>query len=174
MQCWVATVDTDQFAGERLYAHASLTVAAPGFAGSSGDPVVLVHDGGIFGLGRVSGWYDDTVTVAYTHRLLDEPVPASLPDGFVELTSSEYEAVAALVPSRYRIDADRSVFFVSLAFPIEASSRAEAAREFWSYVDKLGPQELPVYVWPRGDELSMQPFVLGAPTNLDPEEGDED
>ena len=50
---------------------------------------------------------------------------------------------------------------------------AEAVREFWTYVDKLGPRELPAFVWPRGDELAMQAFVLGAETNLDPEEGDE-
>jgi hypothetical protein len=39
---------------------------------------------------------------------------------------------------------------------------------------EAGPRELPAYVWPRGDELAMQAFVLGAVTNLDPEEDDED
>ena len=66
--------------------------------------------------------------------------------------------------------AGRAVWFVSLALPIEAASPAEAVREFWTYVDKLGPRELPAYVWPLGDELAMQAFVLGAVTNLDPEE----
>jgi len=56
--------------------------------------------------------------------------------------------------------------------PVEATTRAEAVREFWTYVDKLGPVELPAYVWPLGDELSMQPYVLGKLTNLDPEEGE--
>ena len=55
-----------------------------------------------------------------------------------------------------------------------ARARAEAVREFWTYMDKLGPRELPAYVWPLGDELAMQAFVLGAVTNLDPEEDDED
>mgnify|MGYP003694787793 CR=1 FL=1 len=41
-------------------------------------------------------------------------------------------------------------------------------------MEKLGPRELPAYVWPWGDELAMQAFVLGAVTNLDPEEDDED
>ena len=58
--------------------------------------------------------------------------------------------------------------------PIEASSPAEAVRQFWSHVLELGPAELPTYVWPSGDELAMQAFVLGAEANQDPEEEDED
>jgi len=33
-------------------------------------------------------------------------------------------------------------------------------------------RELPAFVWPYGDELAMQAFVLGEETNLDPEEDD--
>jgi hypothetical protein len=41
-------------------------------------------------------------------------------------------------------------------------------------VRELGPVELPTYVWPYGDELAMQAFVLGEEANQDPEEDDED
>jgi hypothetical protein len=40
-------------------------------------------------------------------------------------------------------------------------------------VAELGPGELPAFVWPSGDELAMQAFVLGTEANQDPEE-DED
>jgi hypothetical protein len=63
-----------------------------------------------------------------------------------------------------------SDWLVSVALPIEAASRAEAVREFWTFVQTLGPEELPAFVWPSGDELAMQAFVLDAEVNLDPEE----
>ena len=39
---------------------------------------------------------------------------------------------------------------------------------------ELGPAELPTFVWPSGDELAMQAFVLGEEANQDPEEDEED
>jgi len=65
-------------------------------------------------------------------------------------------------------------WLVSLALPIEAATPADAVRQFWTHVVELGPGELPAYVWPSGDELAMQAFVLGEETNQDPEEDDED
>jgi hypothetical protein len=65
---------------------------------------------------------------------------------------------------------ERTHWLVSVALPIEASTRADAVREFWAYVQSLGPQELPAFVWPTGDELAMQAYVLGERVNLDPEE----
>lgn len=61
-------------------------------------------------------------------------------------------------------------WMVNLSLPIEASSAGEAAQIFWSYVRELGPQELPAFVWPRGDEMSMRPYVLGVEHEMDPEE----
>jgi len=61
-------------------------------------------------------------------------------------------------------------WLVSVALPIEAPTRAEAVREFWSVVGELGSGELPVFVSPRGDELDLQAYVLDEPVNLDPEE----
>ncbi len=69
---------------------------------------------------------------------------------------------------------DRKPWLVSVAMPIEAATPADAVRQFWSYVHELGPAELPTYVWPSGDELAMQAFVLGEVANQDPEEEDED
>jgi hypothetical protein len=63
----------------------------------------------------------------------------------------------------------KSDWFVSVALPIEATSAAEAVQEFWTYLATLGPEELPAFVWPRGDELAMRAFLLGEEVNLDPE-----
>ena len=68
---------------------------------------------------------------------------------------------------------DAAEWFVSLTLPVEASSPAEAVGEFWAYVDKLGPGQLPVFVWPRGDELAMRAYVGPEKVNLDPEEDDD-
>ncbi len=62
-------------------------------------------------------------------------------------------------------------WLVSLDLPIEASTPAEAVREFWAYAMQLGPAELPAFVAPVGDELAMQAYLLDGPTNLDPEDG---
>jgi hypothetical protein len=70
-------------------------------------------------------------------------------------------------------DPERRTWLVSLDLPIEAATPAEAVQQFWSYVQELGPAELPTFVSPSGDELAMQAFVLGDEVNLDPEE-DED
>ncbi len=61
-------------------------------------------------------------------------------------------------------------WLVSLDLPIEAETAADAVREFWAYVRALGPDELPTFVSPSGDELAMQAMVAGEPVNLDPEE----
>lgn len=63
-------------------------------------------------------------------------------------------------------------WLVNVALPIEADSAAEAVGEYWRYVGELGSAELPAYVSPVGDELSMIPFVAGEVANLDPEEDD--
>ena len=68
----------------------------------------------------------------------------------------------------------RPTWLVSVALPIEAATPAEAVRQFWSHLVELGPEELPAYVWPSGDELAMQAFVLGEEANQDPEEDEDD
>jgi hypothetical protein len=176
MRHWVGIVSEEQFASERLYARDTVAVPAGRHAPQPGDPVVLVAGRRIIGHGLVEGpTGEGTVLVRYSERSFDDPVPATgLPvtPGWQSVTAAEHSRLAGLAGVQA---GSRSVWFVSVALPIEAASRAEAVREFWTYLEKLGPRELPAYVWPLGDELAMQAFVLGAVTNLDPEEdGDDD
>jgi hypothetical protein len=184
MRHWVGVLDEEQFATERLYARDSVALAVgSGEDAEPGDRVALVAAGAppvLVGHGTVVGRGESVVHVEYQVRLFDEPpaVPADVrPDpvtaGLHPLATAQFIRVAALVTASAEAGAGRSVWFVSLALPIEAGTPAEAVREFWSYVDKLGPRELPAYVWPLGDELAMQAFVLGAVTNLDPEPDDD-
>ncbi|MET7949371.1 hypothetical protein [Micromonospora sp. NPDC005324] len=187
---WALLLPAERYEAERLVHHDTLEltgltdVARPG----PGDQVAVLVDAPprLVALGRVTAPGrrhredpDDpqspvepgTLVVAYTRRAFDEPVPADL------LTLDG--AVTAVEPAAFRALADRlgppparRTWLVSLDLPIEAGTRAEAVRLFWSYVQELGPRELPAFVSPAGDELAMQAFVLGEQANQDPEEGD--
>jgi hypothetical protein len=188
MADWVVAVGGDRFQGERLYQADAVEVAVPAEAGLlPGDRVVLTaEDAGtavVFGLGRVARAVRGGVAeVAYTHRLVDRPVVAAeaglavpaagaaAPVGAAEMArlaaAAGPGAVGRVVPKRE--------WMVSLDLPIEADSPAEAVRIFWSYVRSLGPGELPAFVWPRGDELAMRPYVLGVEHEMDPEEEEDE
>lgn len=194
MRHWVGIVSEEQFTTERLYARESLTVdagtagtdaAASGYDGPPelGDAVALVAAGErpvLFGHGTVCDRDDSgRVVVEYRARVFDDPppvpadaMPSPVTPGLYPVPSAQFTRLSTLVTAAAEALAGRSVWFVSVAVPIEAATPAEAVREFWTYVDKLGPRELPAYVWPLGDELAMQAFVLGSVTNLDPEEDD--
>jgi hypothetical protein len=171
MAYWAMSVPAGTYAAQRMV-HSD-TVEPSGLAGADpGDRVALLVEGdppALFGLGVVRpSAGPGRLAVAYTRRLFDPPLPApDLAPG--PLSAEEYTrlAQAAGMPP------DRTEWLVSLSIPIEATSPADAVRQFWSYVEELGPRELPAFVSPVGDELALQAFVLGAPTNLDPEE-DED
>ena len=90
------------------------------------------------------------------------------------MTALDAEAFQRLRRAACGADRQRKTWLVSVALPIEAANPAEAVRQFWSYVRELGPAELPTFVWPSGDELAMQAFVLGVEANQDPEEEDEE
>ncbi len=163
MTDWAVLVPADRYAEERLYRRDRL--ALPGTSGPApGDRAVLLADlepPVVFGWGRVSRERD----VVYARRLFDAPLPAGelrpgpLPEGcFAKLEQ------AAGVPVR------KATWLVSVDLPIEAETRGEAVRQFWSYLRELGPRELPAFVSPLHDELAMQAYVLGEETNLDPEE----
>jgi hypothetical protein len=180
MRHWLAVVSADQFTTERLYARDLVTVpAGPGEA-DEGDSVALVATGTpavLFGHGIIRRHDGDAVVVEYRTRLFDDPppvpadvVPSPAAPGLHPLPAAQFTRLSTLVTAASEAVAGRSVWFVSVAVPIEAASPTEAVREYWTYVDRLGPRELPAYVWPLGDELAMQAFVLGAVTNLDPEE----
>jgi hypothetical protein len=66
----------------------------------------------------------------------------------------------------------KQTWLVSVDLPIEAASPAEAAAQFWAYVRELGPDHLPVFVAPTGDELAMQAYLGDEPHDLDPEDED--
>ena len=187
MRHWAAIITEDQFTTERLYARDVIEIAGVGEGAATaeeGDAVALLAASDpavIFGHGRVSGRSAGGVLVTYAARAFDDPPPApadvlpvdapTLP-GLFPLPPAQHTRLSTLVSATASAADGRSVWFVSVAVPVEATTRAEAVREFWTYVDKLGPVELPAYVWPLGDELSMQPYVLGKLTNLDPEEGE--
>jgi hypothetical protein len=165
---WAVVIPAERYQDERLYYHD--TIELTGLSGPApGDEVVLVVDEQVVALGRVRA--GEPVVVEYTRRVFDAPWPADqlALDG----------ALTRLEPAAYRTVADRlrpppkvSSWMVSLNLPIEAGSPAEAVRRFWTYAMELGPSELPAFVWPYGDELAMQAYVLGVEANLDPEEGD--
>ncbi|MDW3845738.1 hypothetical protein NMK34_03870 [Micromonospora sp. BRA006-A] len=187
---WAVLLPAERFEAERLVHHdlLELTGLSEAARPRPGDRVAVLVDEPLrlVALGRVAPASSETaedpddpqsdavagpLVVTYTRRVLDEPVPVDgpAPDG----------PVAALDPARWRSLADRlgppparSTWLVSLDLPIEAASRAEAVRIFWSYVQELGPRELPAFVSPYGDELAMQAFVLGVEANQDPEEDD--
>ncbi|MEH0843289.1 hypothetical protein V6U81_12975 [Micromonospora sp. CPCC 205711] len=172
---WAVLLPAGRLDAERLVHHDTLELAAPAdrHRPRPGDPVAVLVDAPprLVALGRVARVGAGSLVVAYTRRTLDEPVPADR----VTLDGP----VTALDPAAYRELADRlgpppprRTWLVSLDLPIEADSRAEAVRIFWSYVQELGPAELPAFVSPSGDELAMQAFVLGAEANQDPEEDD--
>ncbi|MEU1747974.1 hypothetical protein [Micromonospora arida] len=187
---WAVLLPAERYEAERLVHHDTLEltgltdVARPGL----GDKVAVLVDAPprLVALGRVTAPGrrhredpDDpqspvepgTLVVAYTRRAFDEPVPADLLTLDGPITAVEPAAFRALVDQLGPPPARRT-WLVSLDLPIEAGTPAEAVRLFWSYVQELGPRELPAFVSPSGDELAMQAFVLGEQANQDPEEDD--
>jgi hypothetical protein len=179
MAQWAVVIPADRWATERLFHHDTLTVAgSPAAAAAAGDEVLLVAGGDqprAVALASVRDVHDEpgggALLLAYTRRAFDRAVPAG------ELELSLGTAVTAVEPEVFRRlaarlggDPDRRTWLVSVDLPIEATSPAEAVRQFWSYVLELGPAELPAFVSPSGDELAMQAFVLGEEAHLDPEE----
>jgi hypothetical protein len=184
MAHWAVVFPADRFEEERLFANESLRLPEPADASpvpgpQPGDVVLLVADIEeplLFGLGRMRAddSPDGSPVVAYTHRLIDEPLPAGGlklgGPGVYPLEPSVFAASADEIDPYRRVDGPKRTWLVSVDLPIEAASPAEAARLFWSYVYELGPKELPAFVTPTGNELAMQAFVLGAEANQDPEE----
>lgn len=196
MAHWLVVVSRERHLAERLYHHEALELSAEhGEQLAEGDDVVVAAGAPpqVFGLGRVAGQphgedYDpddpdapddgaEVVSIRYTHRLLDAPVPvdfATKAAGWpLPLDEETFGKLAARIGPEHAVTAPRKSWLVGVELPIEATSPAEAVRQFWSYVMQLGPRELPAFVSPAGDELAMQAYVLGEEANLDPEEEDE-
>jgi hypothetical protein len=169
MAQWSVIIPDEQWATERLFQLDVVTVASGPAQAAAGDDVVLVAEERVVALARVAKADGGDLVLGYRRRAFDEPLPAEGLSGG-PLDAATFRRLA----ERLGADADRKPWLVSVAMPIEASNPAEAVRQFWSHVLELGPAELPTYVWPSGDELAMQAFVLGAEANQDPEEEDED
>ncbi|ABP53183.1 hypothetical protein [Salinispora tropica] len=183
---WAVLLPPGRYEAERLVHHDTLElIGAEGSQPRLGDQVAVLADAPsrLVALGRVTDVGDlcpeeppaervePRLVITYTRRSFDTPVSADA------LTVEG--PVTPLDPTAFQALADqlgppppRQSWMVSLNLPIEAVSPAEAVREFWAYVQELGPRELPAFVWPSGNELAMQAFVLGEEANQDPEEDD--
>ncbi|MFF5234757.1 hypothetical protein [Dactylosporangium sp. NPDC000521] len=167
MAKWAVVVSGERYEQERLYASRFV----PGTTLPAGDEALLVaavDPPVVFGVARADG----EGRLRYTVDLIAEPVPfgKSLEQGEHRLDEAAFGAVTQGVTGAAKQPAAKRTWLVSVDLPIEAASPGEAVREFWTYVRDLGPAELPAFVWPAGDELAMQAFVLGAEANQDPEE----
>jgi len=195
MAVWAVTIPAEQWATERLYHNETVTVAGaaaarPAVAGAAAgartvapdEEVLLVADDHVVALARAAKADGDDLVLTYLRRAFDNPQPApGLIDGVaptgagggaVEVEPQVFRRLAAALGAEP--GPGTPTWLVSLALPIEAATPADAVRQFWTHVVELGPRELPAYVWPSGDELAMQAFVLGEEANQDPEEDDED
>ena len=172
MAQWAVIIPADRWATERLFHSETLTrTDYPGAAPAAGDEALLVA--GDTPQAVALGRFTSPTEITYTRRAFDEPAPVhdlKLAEPLTALEPATFEQAAA----RLGGDRDRRTWLVSVDLPIEATSPAEAVRQFWSYVRELGPAELPTFVWPSGDELAMQAFVLGQEANQDPEEDEDD
>lgn len=187
---WAVLLPAGRYEAERLVHHDTLELT--GLDGTArprpGEPVAVLADEPprLVALGRVAAATGETredpddpqsevgpgeLVVTYTRRAFDRPVPAeglALPGPVTALDVAAWRELA----DRLGPPPARRTWLVSLDLPIEAATPAEAVGIFWSYVQELGPRELPAFVSPSGDELAMQAFVLGAEANQDPEEDD--
>lgn len=174
MAQWAVIIPADRWATERLFQHDTVTIAGTAGLVAADDEVLLVAGGEVVALARATKSEGDDLVLAYRRRAFDDPVPAAGLTPGVQVTPVEpatFRRLAAALGDDRRA---RRSWLVSVALPIEAATPAEAVRQFWSHVLELGPAELPAYVWPSGDELAMQSFVLGEEANQDPEEDGED
>lgn len=179
MRYWLLALNDDEFTEQQAYEVEAVEVAAALPEGASdGDEVALAGPEGVFALGEVDG-----PAVAYRRRL-EEPAKTveggesalaggrvySSPDfaeeGWTELDPDAWEHLVRTLPTPER----RSDWLVTLSMPIEAVDKAEAVRQFWSYIRALGPKELPTFVAPYGRELEGTSFLLGVEHEQDPEE----
>src|SRR5688500_6569367 len=129
MAQWAVVLSPERFEAERLYHHETLELTGAGSRALHGDQVlVLAERPGpvVVALGRVAG-DGQPLTVAYTRRSFDAPLPAPglEPDGgFGPVEPAAFQAVVDRLPP----PRDARTWLVSVDLPIEADSPAEAVR----------------------------------------------
>lgn len=171
MRYWLLALNDDEFTEQQAYEIEAIEPAAALPAGAGdGDEVALAGAEGVFALGTVAD-----KAVAYRRRL-EEPVKTAATirsdanaeegEGWTALDPEAWEELIGTLPTPER----RSDWLVTLSMPIEAVDKAEAVRQFWSYIKALGPKELPTFVSPYGRELEGTSFLLGVEHEQDPEE----
>jgi hypothetical protein len=164
MRYWLLALNEDEYTEQQAYEVEAVELPARPEGAADGDEVALAGPDGVFALGEVDG-----SAVAYRRRL-EEPaktVESSAAEaGWTELNPDVWEDLVRALPTPER----RSDWLVTLSMPIEAVDKAEAVRQFWSYIRSLGPKELPTFVAPYGRELEGTSFLLGVEHEQDPEE----
>jgi hypothetical protein len=164
MRYWLLALNEDEYTEQQAYEVEAVEPAARPEGAADGDEVALAGPDGVFALGEVDG-----AAVAYRRRL-EEPAKtvesADVEEGWTELNPESWEDLVRALPTPER----RSDWLVTLSMPIEAVDKAEAVRQFWSYIRSLGPKELPTFVSPYGRELEGTSFLLGVEHEQDPEE----
>ncbi|MFG3339587.1 hypothetical protein [Glycomyces sp. NPDC048151] len=164
MRYWLLALNEDEYTEQQAYEVEAVESAGRPEGVADGDEVALAGPEGVFALGVASG-----AGIAYRRRL-EEPAKtvesADVEEGWTELNPEAWEDLVRTLPTPER----RSDWLVTLSMPIEAVDKAEAVRQFWSYIRSLGPKELPTFVAPYGRELEGTSFLLGVEHEQDPEE----
>lgn len=175
MRYWLLALNDDEYTEQQAYEVEAVEPAGRPERVADGDEVALAGPEGVFALGEVEG-----PALAYRRRL-EAPVKtdetaqiygsassaeSGAVEGWTELNPDAWEALVRALPTPER----RRDWLVTLSMPIEAVDKAEAVRQFWSYIRSLGPQELPTFVAPYGRELEGTSFLLGVEHEQDPEE----
>ena len=174
MAQWAVIIPAELWATERLFYHSTVTVAGGAGPVVPDEEVLLVAGGNVVALAQAAKTDGDDLVLAYLRRAFDDPVPAGELRLDATVTPVEPDVFRRLATALGAGPHDRRTWLVSVALPIEAGTSADAVRQFWSHLLELGPAELPTYVWPSGQELAMQAFVLGEEANQDPEEEEDD
>ncbi|GAA2122155.1 hypothetical protein [Glycomyces algeriensis] len=183
MRYWLLALNEDEYTEQQAYEVEAFEPASRPERVADGDEVALAGPEGVFALGEVDG-----PAIAYRRRL-EEPAKTvetvqihgsagsaedevygfaegGAREGWTELNPDAWEDLVRTLPTPER----RSDWLVTLSMPIEAVDKAEAVRQFWSYIRSLGPKELPTFVAPYGRELEGTSFLLGVEHEQDPEE----
>ena len=175
MRYWLLALNEDEFTEQQAYEVEAVEPArALPEAAADGDEVALAGPGGVYALGEVAGRavayrrrLKGPVATAVTLRVYGTAGDAESETGtWHELMPDAWADLVRALPAPER----RRDWLVTLSMPIEAVDKAEAVRQFWTYIRSLGPKELPTFVSPYGRELEGTSFLLGVEHEQDPEE----